>query len=107
MLIKDDYWIQAYEDTTRNDFLVLFTYEYISSGTLKIIDSIALKDLKDDEWIDYGTVKNKGKEDPEIVVKIRTKSKENINEIIQAWRANMKTLRFEEITIIDLEIEEY
>jgi len=102
MVVWDGYWVEAYIDTTTNYQRLLF----VNKDNYKTIsDSLNVGILKNEESIDYGTVELNGKEDREIVAVFIKDDSLYHNKIVRAWKANVKTGKFEEFPTYGIRVK--
>ena len=62
-----------------------------------IIDTLKIKDLKDDTFISVGYCEMESTLPEEIIAILRRTEKDTIQEILKAWKANSETKKIEEI----------
>ena len=106
MLIRDEYWVEVYIDTSDSSFRALLTN---SKNTEKkvIIDTLVLGLLEEDEWVDYGTVQKYGKVDPELVVVYAIDSNTLQANILEAWKASLLMQQFQSVPTDGIQLERY
>lgn len=92
MLTYNDYWVEAYRDTTNRSYFLLLVYK----DTQKFIsDSLRIGVLPEGVAFDYGTVERNGQQDRSLVVLYKPQDSAYHYNILKAWRANVETGKFE------------
>jgi hypothetical protein len=96
MIVSKGYWVEEYIDTITNLRKALLVNQ---QNNKFISDSLSIGVLASPYKFDYGNVELNEREDPEIVVILKTDDSLYHKNIVKAWRANTVTGKFESCSI--------
>jgi len=106
---KESKWEYSFQELQNGNRRVILFNKIIETGKpkkdFKILDTIVINNLKENEFISIGICSNSGEFDPRIIAviedDINSVELENFKNIKRAWKANLDSLRIERITEIE------